>query len=114
MNIDIMKLWVDRYFRTRAEGFLNPSSLLKMDSMTSHKDRTARARPNSSGANVAIIPGGLARQLHPLDIAINPSMTFSVRMEWDNWMGHGSKSFTPMGRTKKTSVNEVCSRFLPA
>ncbi|KAF0992043.1 hypothetical protein HZS_6766 [Henneguya salminicola] len=71
----MIKLWVDRCFLARAGGFFNPRSLLIMDSMTSHKDMTVRARLNSSGANVAIIP--------PLDIAINHSFNCSVLSELD-------------------------------
>ncbi|KAF0992844.1 hypothetical protein HZS_5095 [Henneguya salminicola] len=42
-----------------------------MDYMTSYKDITVKARPNSARANAAIIHGMSTWKLHPPNIAIN-------------------------------------------
>ena len=108
MNSNLMKLWVDKCFKTRPGGFLSAVSLLIADAMAAHREKSVQNHLNEAGAHVAIIPGGLTCKLQPLDIAVNRSFKTFVRNEWNNWMQSDSHDFTASGRLKRATYSEVC------
>ena len=59
VDIATTKLWIEKCYQTRPDGFFSKSSLLIMDAMAAHKEESVKKMPNSSGCHIAIIPGGL-------------------------------------------------------
>lgn len=114
MNCDIMKLWIDKCYKTRYGGFFSPKSLLIFDSMSAHKEAGIQAILNAAGAHIAVIPGGLTSKLQPLDISVNHPFKAYIRAEWDNWITNGTHTFTPSGRQRRATYVEVCKWIISA
>jgi hypothetical protein len=82
--------------------------------MAAHKEQSVQRAINTSGAHVAVIPGGLTCQLQLLDIAVNHSFKCLVRREWEQWMTDGEHAYTPAGRQQRATYVEVCKWVVSA
>jgi len=58
----------------------NPRSLLVLDSFRGHLTDPVKDRFKEKNTNMAVIPGGLASKLQPLDVYINKSFKSKVRL----------------------------------
>ncbi|KAF4804359.1 hypothetical protein TURU_008508 [Turdus rufiventris] len=63
---------------------------------------------------LAVIPGGLTKELQPLDISIIHSFKAKLRLLWENWMVEGENSFTNTRRLRRASYATVCQWILDA
>jgi hypothetical protein len=68
--------------------FCNPKSLLMFDSCTAHLTPGINTIVNKY-SKMAVIPGGLTKKLHPLDIMVNKPFKDQLRAKWKNWMMGG-------------------------
>lgn len=114
MDTNLMKLWVENCLRRRPGSFFTKKSLLVLDSMAAHREKSVQELINKVGYNIAVIPGGLTKKLQPLDIAVNHSFKCHVRAEWANWMTSGNHTFTASGHQRRATYNEVCNWVINA
>ena len=56
----------------------------------------------------AVIPGGLASLVQPLDVCLNKPFKDRLREKWMTWMMSGEKTFTPGGQLRAASLVTVC------
>ena len=57
---------------------------------------------------LAVIPGGLTRQLQTLDYSVNKPFKGFMHEEWAKWIETTSHHVTPAGRVKRPSISNVC------
>ena len=62
---------------------------LILNSMKTHVDENMKKTAEKMGAKIAVIPGGLTKNLQPLDISVYHTSKNKIRMEWENWMLSG-------------------------
>ena len=65
-------------------------------------------------ATLAVIPGGLTKELQPLDIGVNRPFKVRLRAAWERWMTEGDHSFTKTGRQRRASYATVCEWIVAA
>ena len=69
-----MSDWLREVYVKRPDGFFhNSPSLLIYDSMHIHLTNAVKAQVKKTNLELAIIPGGLTKELQPLDIGANRS-----------------------------------------
>ena len=57
---------------------------------------------------LAVIPGGLISQLHPLDVTVNRPYKEFMHEEWAKWIEATTHHVSPAGRMKRPSIPNVC------
>uniref|UniRef100_A0AAQ5WZQ5 HTH CENPB-type domain-containing protein n=2 Tax=Amphiprion ocellaris TaxID=80972 RepID=A0AAQ5WZQ5_AMPOC len=102
MDEEKMKEWLSEVYVKRPHGFFHASpSLLICDSMRVHLTATVKNQVQQMNSELAIIPGGLTKELQPLDIAVNRAFKVKLRTAWERWMTDGEHSFTKTGRQRR-------------
>ena len=61
-----------------------------------------------------VIPGGLTKELQPLDIGVNRSFKVKLRAAWEHWMTEGEHTFTKTGRQRRASYATICQWIVDA
>ncbi|KAK3522577.1 hypothetical protein QTP86_024997 [Hemibagrus guttatus] len=59
-------------------------------------------------SELAIIPGGLTKELQPLDIGVNKAFKVKLRAAWERWMTAGEHTFTKTGRQRQEMPAYSC------
>ncbi|KAF4794458.1 pogo transposable element with KRAB domain-like protein [Turdus rufiventris] len=72
MDEQVMKTWLMKVYARRWERFFNLKlpGLLIFDSMCAHKTDSVKALVKNMNSELAVIPGGLTKEVQPLDISI--------------------------------------------
>ena len=78
-----------------------------MGLIPSHLTDSVKSDLKQRNIDVAIIPGGLAPVLQPLDKCLNKPFKDNVRRKYLAWMISGPFEFTPAGKKKAPSRNLV-------
>lgn len=63
---------------------------------------------------LAIIPGGLTKELQPLDIGVNRAFKARLRTAWEQWMTKGEHTFTKTGRQRRATYAIICQWIVDA
>jgi hypothetical protein len=80
MTAELLNKWKECVCKTRPGGFFRPSSLIVFDSATSHLKRTTISSfKQHYNTEVAIIPGGMAPLLQPVDVHWNKPFKSAMR-----------------------------------
>ena len=80
MDEEMMSDWLQEVYVRRPDGFFNKSpSLLIYDSMRAHLTDAVKAKVKKINSELAVIPGGLTKELQPLDIGINGPFKVKLR-----------------------------------
>ena len=108
MDENIMKIWIEKIWRSRIGGLGRRRSLLVLDSFQAHKTEQVEGSFKSENTDFVVIPGGLTSVLQPLDVCLNKPFKDRVRQKWVEWMAEGIHKLTAGGRQKKTSEELVC------
>uniref|UniRef100_A0A914E4S0 DDE-1 domain-containing protein n=1 Tax=Acrobeloides nanus TaxID=290746 RepID=A0A914E4S0_9BILA len=99
--------WVDEVWLKRNNPASPQESGLIYDSAKCHLTEMAKNATQSS-AYIAVIPGGLTKELQPLDISVNRSFKCHLRQQWKNWLlNNAVHTFTPGGKMRHASLVEV-------
>lgn len=115
MDEDMMKEWLRQVYVRRPGGFFHTSpSLLICDSMRAHLTDDVKQKVKQMNATLAVIPGGLTKELQPLDIGVNRPFKVRLRAAWERWMTEGDHSFTKSGRQRRASYATVCQWIVDA
>ena len=95
--------------------FFNASpSLLICDSMRAHLTADVKNMVKQMNAVLAVIPGGLTKELQPLDIGVNRPFKVRLRAAWERWVTDRDHSFTKSGRRHRASYATVCGWIVDA
>ncbi|KAF4802272.1 hypothetical protein TURU_027258 [Turdus rufiventris] len=78
------------------------------DSMHAHKTGSVKALVKKTNSELAVIPGGLTKEVQPLDTSVIRSFKVKLRIMWENWMVKGEHSFTKTGRLRQASYATLC------
>ncbi|KAJ1144883.1 hypothetical protein NDU88_011177 [Pleurodeles waltl] len=62
--------------------------------MRSHLTATVKNQVKQMNSELAIIPGGLTKELQPLDIGVNRAFKVKLRAAWERLMTDGEYTFT--------------------
>ncbi|KAF4794671.1 hypothetical protein TURU_099620 [Turdus rufiventris] len=108
MDERVMKTWLTEVYAGRLGGFFHPlPGLLIFNSMRAHKTDSVNAMVKKMNSELAVIPGGLIKEVQPLDIGIICSFKAKMRLLWENWMVEGEHSYTNTGRLRRASYATV-------
>lgn len=108
MNEEGMKIWFNKVWSRRPGGLLKKPALLLFDHFKAHVTQSVKAIAGDLKTQLAVIPGGLASQLQPLDVSVNKPFKALMKKEWTLWMQSAGNGLTPTGRIKKVSIAQVC------
>ena len=94
---------------------MKKKSLLVYDMFKTHLMESIKKKLQDHNTDVAIIPGGLASQLQPLDVSLNKPFKEKARVMWSEWIaGDEQKEFTKGGKLRKPSITLWCNWILKA
>ncbi|KAF4801721.1 pogo transposable element with KRAB domain-like protein [Turdus rufiventris] len=115
MDERVMQTWLMEVYACRLGEFFHPLlGLLIFDSMCAHKTESVKALVKKMNSELAVIPGGLTKEMRPLDISIIRSFKAKLRLLWENWMMEGDHSYTKTVRLRQASYATVCQWILDA
>lgn len=115
MDEEMMKDWLREVYVRRPGGFFHASpSLLICDSMRAHLTADVKKLVKQMNCELAVIPGGLTKELQPLDIGVNRPFKVRLRAAWERWMTGGDHSFTKSGRQRRASYATICQWIVDA
>uniref|UniRef100_A0A8C3UMK4 HTH CENPB-type domain-containing protein n=1 Tax=Catharus ustulatus TaxID=91951 RepID=A0A8C3UMK4_CATUS len=114
MHEDVMKTWLKEVYARAPQRFFKVPGLLVLDSMCAHKTDSVKALVEQMNSKLTVIPGGLTKELQPLDISVICSFKAKLRVLWENWMVEGEHSYTTTGRLRRASYSTVCKWILDA
>lgn len=87
MNEEKMSEWLREIYIKRPGGFLHAGpSLLICDSLRSHITDGVKKQVKHTNSVLAVIPGGLTKELQPLDVGVNRAFKARLRTAWEQWM----------------------------
>lgn len=112
MNEEGMKIWFNEVWSRRPGGLLKKTALLVFDHFKAHVTQSVKAIAADLKTQLAVVPGGLASQLQPLDVSVNKPFKALMKKEWMSWMQSVGNDLTPTGRIKKASITQVCDWIL--
>lgn len=101
------QLWHEKVWLRRKNLLFHRKSLLMLDSAPGHRTDDVKNKFASSGTLIAMIPGGLTKNLQVLDISVNKSFKSHLRNKWEQWMINGYEEYTKSGNLKRASYQEV-------
>lgn len=104
MDEEKMIEWLREIYVKRPDGF----SLLICDSMHAHLTDAVKNKVKQTNSELAIIPGGLTKELQPLDIGVNRAFKVKLRAAWEQWMTEGEHTFTKTGRQRRATYATIC------
>ena len=109
MDEEMMCDWLREVYVKRPDGFFHKSpSPLIYDSMRAHLTDAVKAKVKKTNSDLAVIPGGLIKELQSLDIGINRPFKAKLRVAWEHWMTDGKHTFTKTGRQRRASYATIC------
>lgn len=115
MDEEKMSEWLREVYVWRPDGFFHTSpALLIYDSMCAHLTETVKIQVKKTNSELAIIPGGLTKELQPLDIGVNRAFKAKLRAAWEQWMSEGEHTFTKTGRQRRASYATICQWIVDA
>ncbi|KAK7910104.1 hypothetical protein WMY93_014788 [Mugilogobius chulae] len=115
MDEDKMSEWLSEIYVKRPGGFFHKHpSLLICDSMRAHLTDAIKKQVKQTNSSLAIIPGGLTKELQPLDIGVNRAFKVKLRAAWEQWMTEGEHTFTKTGRQRRASYATICQWIVDA
>ena len=82
MDSNLMKNYVDKYFKDIGINDLRIPKMMVYDSFKGHLEDSVKKKFYDNNFDLAVIPGGLTSICQPLDIAINKPFKDNLRKEW--------------------------------
>ncbi|CAM4731030.1 unnamed protein product [Leuciscus chuanchicus] len=115
MDEEKMSEWLREIYVKRLGGFFHtaPSPLI-YDSMRAHIIDAVKKQVKQTNSELAVIPGGLTKELQPLDIGVNRAFKARMRVAWEQWMTEGEHTFTKTGRQRRATYATICQWIVDA
>ncbi|KAK6317614.1 hypothetical protein J4Q44_G00130140 [Coregonus suidteri] len=115
MDEEKMSEWLREIYVKRPGGFFHTApSLLIYDSMRAHITDAVKKKVKQTNSELAVIPGGLTKELQPLDIGVNRAFKARLRAAWEQWMTEGEHTFTKTGRQRRATYATICQWIVDA
>ena len=115
MDEEKMSEWLREIYVQRPGGFFHAApSLLIYDSMRAHITDGIKKQVKQTNSVLAVIPGGLTKELQPLDIGVNRAFKARLRTAWEQWMTNGEHTFTKTGRQRRVTYAGICQWIVDA
>ena len=109
MDEEMMSDWLREVYVKRPDRFFHKSpSLLIYDSMRAHLTDVVKAKVKKTNSELCVIPGGLTKELQPLDIGINRPFKAKLRVAWEHWMTDGEHTLRKTGRQRRANCTTIC------
>ncbi|KAF4794062.1 hypothetical protein TURU_105348 [Turdus rufiventris] len=88
MDEEVMKTWLTTVYARSGERFFNLKvpGLPIFDSMCAHKTDSVKALVKNINSELAVILGGLTKEVQSLDISLIRSFKAKLRLLWEKWM----------------------------
>ena len=102
-----MVFWIQKVWCSRPEGLRKEKNILVWDSFRAHLTDEVKNELKNANTNVDVIPGGLTSLLQPLDVCINKPFNDKFRKKYTDSMAFGEHSFTPAGKMRKPSGQNI-------
>ncbi|CAG8470815.1 4394_t:CDS:2 [Cetraspora pellucida] len=102
-----MIFWIEKIWKHRASLFVDPHSLLVLDSFCDHFTNMIKNRFEEKNTNIVIILVELTKKLQPLDVYINKSFKDEYHKCYLSWMGKEIKKLMPIGHIQRPTYNLV-------
>ena len=108
MDEEMMSDWLREVYVKRPDGFFRKSpSLLIYDSMRADLIDAVKAKVKKTNSDLAVIAGGLTKELQPLDIGINRLFKAKLRVASEHWMTDREHTFTKTGRQRRENYATI-------
>ena len=105
----MLKNYIPKILSKRTGGYFQRlSTLLILDSATSHTTEEVKAGLQEKKIDSKVIHGGLTPLLQYLDTHVNKSFKGNVRERWEDWMANGVAEYTKSGKRRRASYEMVC------
>ena len=91
----------------RPGGLLRKPSFLVRDQLRDFRSESIKKKVAEIKTGIAVIPGGLTKQLQPLDMSLNRLFKQNMKEQWNTWT---EMLDTLTGRIKITCIAQVCKR----
>ena len=115
MDEEKMNEWLREIYVKRPGGFFHTApSLLIYDSMRAHFTDVVKKQVKKTNSVLAVIPGGLTKELQPLDIGVNRAFKARLRAAWERWMTEGEHTFAKTGRQRRVTYATICQWIVDA
>ena len=72
-----------------------------------HLTDAVKAKVKKTNSELAVIAGGLTKELQPLNIGINRSFKAKLQVVWEHWMTDGEHRFTKTGRQQQANYATI-------
>jgi len=109
MGEEKMSEWLREIYARRPDGFFHTSpALLIYDSMCAHLTETVKSQVKKTNSKLTVTPGGLTKELQPLDTGVDRAFKAKLRAAWEQWMTEGEHTFTKTGRQRRASYGTIC------
>ncbi|KAF4793463.1 hypothetical protein TURU_111307 [Turdus rufiventris] len=82
--------------------------------MRAHKTDSVKTLVKKMNSELAVISGGLTKEVQPLDISVTHSFKAKLRLLWENWMVESEHSYTTTGSLRRASYATVRKWILDA
>ena len=100
--------YIPKVLVKRPGGFFKSlSTLLIMDSATSHTTNLVKEGLAENKIDEKIIHGGLTPLIQYLDTHVNKSFKGNVRESWEDWMANGEAEFSKTGKRRRASYEMI-------
>ena len=110
-----MSEWLREIYVKRPGGFFHTApSLLIYDSMRAHFTDVVKKQVKQTNLVLAVIPGGLTKELQSLDIGVNRAFKARLRAAWEKWITEGEHTFTKTGRQRRVTYAIICQWIVDA
>jgi hypothetical protein len=109
MDSNLMKNYVDKYFKDIGINDLRIPKMMVYDSFKGHLEDSVKKKFYDNNFDLAVIPAGLTSICQPLDVAINKPFKDNLRKEWHIWMANGGAGRTAAGNLKRARLSDVCN-----
>lgn len=114
MDVDGIKLWIQKVWRSQPGGMVGTRSLLVWDSFQVHLIDPVKRALHRNNTESTVIPGGLTSVIQLLDVCLNKPFKDWLREKWTTWMVEGEKALTAGGKVKEASLETVACWVLEA
>ena len=82
MDVEGMKVWLEKVWSKHPGGHLKKPSLLVCYQFKAHVTESTQRLATKLKTHLAVIPGGLTNQLWPLDFSVNKLFKGFMHEEW--------------------------------